>query len=875
MALSPGTRLGPYEILASIGAGGMGEVYRAKDTRLDRIVAIKVLVSRQSADTERKKRFEREARAISSLTHPHICTLHDIGQHEGTDYLVMEYLEGESMAQRLDKGALPAEQVLLYGTQIAEALDKAHRQGIVHRDLKPGNIMLTKSGTKLLDFGLAKYSEAKTSEAIQSEMETKSKPLTEEGVLLGTVQYMAPEQLEGKEVDKRTDIFALGEVLYEMATGQRAFAGQSKASLISAILTSEPKPVSTVVPLAPPALDHVVTKCLAKDPDDRWQDAGDVAGELKWVAESRSHSASPMTASDGLWKSKQLLLIGLLLVSIGLGSYFAGKRQGFEKGKTSSGEIKTASIPSFYQLTYRRGAIHAARFAPDGQSIFYSAAWDANPPELFTTRVYSPESLDLGVAGGDALAVSVSNEMAVSVGCRYFNFVLCSGTLASKSLTGGAPREILEDVQQTDWATDGTQLMVLHGSDGHNRLEFPIGKKLYEAAGWLSHARVSPKGDLVAFLEHPAPLLESGYVEVVDLAGKSKRLSGPWATVEGLAWSPTGNEIWFAAADAGASRSLYAVTLSGQQRLIASVPGGLTLYDISKDGKVLAAQHNARMGVLVLTTGQSKERDLSWLDFSWPVDLSDDGQHLLLIEQSEASGPNGSVYVRKTDGSSFPVRLGEGLPLAFSPDGKWALSLLPSPTPQLLLLPTGPGEMKRMPRGSITSYQLDAAFFPDGKQIVFGGSETGHEARLYMQDMEGGNPRPISPEGVSLSLSVQNPISPDGKSVAALGPDGKMRLYPVEGGEPREIPAMVQGEVVARWSADGRSLFVYNFHELPSKLFRIDLLTQRRELRKEFMPSDPAGLMEGMDVVLTPDEKSYAYGYSRNLSKLYLIDGLK
>ncbi len=297
--LNPGTKLGPYEVVAPLGAGGMGEVYRARDTRLERTVAIKVLPAHFSGDAARKQRFEREARAVSSLNHPHICTLHDIGHDGGVDFLVMEYLEGETLAERLSKGALPFDQVLRYGIEISDALSKAHRQGVVHRDLKPANIMLTKSGVKLLDFGLAKLLPAAVAPMSPSamsaaetpplqEMATVSKPLTTEGTLIGTLQYMAPEQLEGKNPDARTDIFALGAVLYEMTTGKRAFEGKSQASVIAAILEKDPPPITTLQPMAPPTLERVVKTCLAKDPDDRWQTAHDVMLELKWIAEGGS-----------------------------------------------------------------------------------------------------------------------------------------------------------------------------------------------------------------------------------------------------------------------------------------------------------------------------------------------------------------------------------------------------------------------------------------------------------------------------------------------------------------------------------------------------------------------------------------------------------
>src|SRR5215813_8526152 len=294
MTLAAGSRLGPYEVLAPVGAGGMGEVYKAKDTRLERAVAIKVLPSHLSSSPEVRQRFEREAKTISALSHPHICALYDVGNQDGVEYLVMECLEGETLADRLGKGALPTDQVLRLGIQIADALDKAHRQGIVHRDLKPGNVMLTKSGAKLLDFGLARFTQPASRSVFSSAsvLPTQAPDLTAEGTILGTFQYMAPEQLEGREADSRTDIFAFGALLYEMATGRKAFSGRSQASLIGAILKDEPAPISTVQAMAPPALDRVVKTCLAKDSEDRWQTAHDVMLQLQGIFEGGSQAAA-------------------------------------------------------------------------------------------------------------------------------------------------------------------------------------------------------------------------------------------------------------------------------------------------------------------------------------------------------------------------------------------------------------------------------------------------------------------------------------------------------------------------------------------------------------------------------------------------------
>src|ERR1700746_906352 len=290
MPLISGTKLGPYEIVGPLGAGGMGEVYRAKDTRLDRTVAVKILPAHLSNDPVRKQRWERKAKTSSSLNHPHICVLYDVGHQDGTDYLVMECVEGETVATRLEKGPLPLEQVMKYGAQIADALDKAHRSGVLRRDLKPGNIVLATTGAKLLDFGLAKPISSLAS-GMTLTAATPRSPMTEEGTIVGTFQYMSPEQVEGRELDGRSDIFSLGAVLYEMVTGKKAFEGKSQLSVVSAVLEKEPAPISTIQPLTPPTLEHVIKKCLAKQPEERWQSASDLASELKWISESSTQAA--------------------------------------------------------------------------------------------------------------------------------------------------------------------------------------------------------------------------------------------------------------------------------------------------------------------------------------------------------------------------------------------------------------------------------------------------------------------------------------------------------------------------------------------------------------------------------------------------------
>ncbi len=543
MALTNGTKLGPYEIVAPVGAGGMGEVYRAVDTRLDRSVAIKILPAQLSDDATRRQRFEREAKAISSLNHPHICTLHDIGRQDGVDFIVMEYLEGETLAARLEKGPLPVAQVLQYGTQIASALDKAHRNGVTHRDLKPGNIMLTKSGAKLLDFGLAKAAPHLAGGATLTTDETPpATPVTQAGAIVGTVPYMSPEQVEGKEVDGRSDIFSLGAVLYEMMTGSRAFQGESQFSVASAILVKDPEPISALQPLTPPALERTIQVCLAKDPDERWQSAGDLWKELRWIADGGSQTGVPIRA--GLRRALRPR-IGWIFATVFAAVALAALLRGSLSGRGSE-------PLAFHQLNFRREAIFQAAFA-EKDTVVYSAASSGNTPQIYAVRPNYPEPQPLGPPGMQLLAVSSKGELAVLIGARYVWFRLFTGTLARMPLDGGAPREIQESVRQADWSPDGSQLAIIREVGGKDRLEYPIGHVLREVSGYMSDVRVSPGGDRIAYFEHPRKWDDRGSVNIVDLAGNNFVLSDGYWSERGSPGRRTARRFCFPRASAAAA----------------------------------------------------------------------------------------------------------------------------------------------------------------------------------------------------------------------------------------------------------------------------------------------------------------------------------
>jgi Tol biopolymer transport system component len=533
--------------------------------------------------------------------------------------------------------------------------------------------------------------------------------------------------------------------------------------------------------------------------------------------------------------------------------------------------------PSYRQLTFRRGSIRSARFAPDGQTILYSAAWQGNPTDVFTARPEAPESRSMGLSHTQLMSVSSAAELAVLLDSKAIGTWVNMGTLARAPLAGGAPRDVLEQVQWADWGPDGNSLAVVRDFGGKNRLEYPIGKPLYETGGWVGHPRVSPKGDLIAFLDHPTQGDDAGSVAMVDLKGNKKVLTGEWFTVQGLAWSPDSKEIWFTASKTGTDRTLYAVTLDGKERMVLRLPGALMLLDIAKDGRVLLMRASWRRELIGVSGSDLKERELSWLDYSYPADLSADGKTLLFDEEggggalsySKSGGLSYAVYIRKTDGSPA-VLLGEGGARALSPDGKSVVAVTQDSPTQLKLLTTGAGEPKELTNDNVN--RGFAHWFPDGKRILFSGNEPGKGVRLYVYELASGKSQAITPEGVNGTRFV---ISPDAQWVAGIGPDQKGYLYPVGGGEPRMINGLIPGEQPITFSSDGRSLYLYQPGELPAKVDRLDLQTGKRTPWKQLMPSDPAGVENIGPILLTPDAKNCVYGYHRMLADLYLVEGLK
>ena len=853
-----GKSLRSYRIEAKLGAGGMGVVYKAVDSRLGRTAAIKILSS-GVLNAERERRFVQEAKAASSLNHPNIVTIYDIDTQEADgkplQYIAMEYVAGETLDQLIGKKGLRIRDVLKYAVQMADALAAAHAAGIVHRDLKPSNVIVTPQGiVKILDFGLAKLNEAAEADAYAETMHGEGAPLTEEGTILGTVAYMSPEQADGKKVDSRSDVFSFGSVVYEMATGQRAFAGGSKLSSLSAVLYKDPQPASQAVADVPPELDRIISRCLKKDPERRWQTMADVKVALEELRDELdvSNFAGVTAVPSARRASRTRLWAGLGVLTgvlLGVALHLSYEQQ----------YRLPAEPPSFQRLTFRRGDVTSAKFAP-GETVVYSAEWDGNPSTLFSAQPGNREARALSLPNARVLAISPRGEMAILLGGEDV------GTLARVPFGGGSPREVLEGVSGADWGPDGDSLAVVRAVGGKFRLEYPIGTVLYETEKRPPMMpRVSTDGKLVAFFDFD--------VEVGDYAlcitgpnHPRQVLSRGWRAIGALNWSPDNREVWFSGGQPGGDPALYAVTLSGVQRLVTQTGGIIVMQDVARDGRVLLSSVNSRLGILYLPPNGAAQRDLSWLDSSLIYELSNDAQSLVFVELSNGQGRNSAIYLRKTDGSPA-VQLGYGNRPSLSPDGKFVACIHhEGERSRLMLLPTGPGE-SQFPK--IEGMHFDGVeWFPDNKRILFTGNETGHQTRTWIFDLETSQATPVTPEGTRGMR-----VSPDGQWFVTVDPH-KLLLTPVSGGNSRTIVDLQKGESVVRWSGNGRYLFLQQREPGSIKISRLEIATHRKEPWLTVKAPEPGAQFFG-PLALSADGKACAATFQRDLANLFLVRGLK
>ena len=826
MPISPGTRLGPYEVLAPIGAGGMGEIHRARDVRLGREVAVKVLPQGLASDPERLARFEREVRAVATLSHPNILAIHDFGSEAGTAYAVTELLAGETLRDRLREGAIPVGKAISFAVQIANGLAAAHDKGIVHRDLKPENLMiLPDDRVKILDFGLAKQ----TGEPAGAGTMTFG---TEAGVVLGTVGYMSPEQVRGLPVDARSDIFSLGTVLYEMLSGRRAFRGESPADTMSAILREEPADLADMARGIPGGLERLLARCLEKRPEARFHSAHDLAIALEAIS----------TATRG------------------------------ERPAGGAGPPAARQHPRFKRLTFRNGNIATARFADDGRSVVYGAAWEGKPFEIYSSRPESPESRNLGLPPASLHAISASGEMAISLGHRHTYWFAALGTLGRVSLGGGGVRLLLEGVAAADWSPDGRSMAVARVVGGRYLLEYPAGTTLVETADWLSLPRVSRDGTRVAFADLMSWGDLSATICIVDRDRRRLVLSKTMTSVTGVCWSPDGSEVWYSGINEDLEKGIWAVTPGGGTRTLYVSPARIRLHDVSPGGRVLVSTEKVHLDAIVGGEGLAGETNLSWFDASVVSDLTADGRHILVSEVADAENPHYAVYLRPTDGSAA-VRLGEGVARGISPDGTMVLALLQPFRRDLMIYPTGLGQARSLRSPEIDRYGW-AGWHPGGHDIFFVGTTHDGVRGLYTQPLDGTGPRLLYDEAIELDWVTGPPIAPDGRRIVLKKVDGSMAVLHTDTKVCEPVPGVGAGDNPVRFDADGRHLFVASSAEMPPRIDRVEIATGARSLWKELRPPDPAGIIYFGGIVTTPDGSRYAYTYARSMSDLYLVEGI-
>jgi Tol biopolymer transport system component len=858
MSVSAGSRLGPYQVIAAIGAGGMGEVYKAHDTRLDRDVALKVLPSVAALDPERLRRFEQEARAAAALNDPHILAVFDVGADGGVNYVVSELLEGETLRERLNGGPLPLRKAIDYAEQIARGLATAHAKGIVHRDLKPENLFVTRDGrVKILDFGIAKLTGTPEQQSIAPTIERGTTP----GTVLGTVGYMSPEQVRGLSTDPRTDIFSFGAILYEMLSGRRAFARATSADTMSAILNADPPELNDPQRVVPPILDRLVRRCVEKSPDERFQSARDLAFDLEAIS-TTSHATGSGVASESPRRQFRLST-GSALVSVALAAGIGAATTWMVTTRA-----RVAGEPAaFEQLTFQRGTISAARFSPDGQTIVYSAGWEGRPQELYATRAGSIGARPLGIEG-ELQAISSSGEIAVLRDVRRIQNWAQTGTLALAPSGGGAPKEILRNVGGADWSPDGQQLAITRflPEQGRWRLEYPVGTVLLDTPNWIERPRVSRDGKLVLLLEHPPYGDSRGRVVVISGKGQRTELTPEYPSLVGAAWSPTGDEAWFTASPAGNRLTLFGIKSGARIRAVAPMAASVIVEDVLPGGRTLIQTMSMKARMLVKTPADAEERDISWFDYPQLGDMSPDGSTILFNEQGEGGGANYTVFIRRTDGAPA-IRLGIGFAGRLSPDLQWVTSAVPRDPPSVLrLLPIGAGDARTL---TLPIDWDSHQWFPDGKRLLIGGNEPGRKPRGYEYQIESGKIRPVTPEGI-----VPESISPDGRTVIARAADRAV-LYPLEGGQPREVRGVAPDDVILRWAIDGSSIFTATAVSPRTwTISRVDLADGRHGTVATVGPSD-AAISRVSIPLISADGRTYAYRYGLRLSDLFQAEGLR
>ena len=869
MTLAAGTRLGPYEILAPLGAGGMGEVFKARDTRLDRFVAVKVLPDQLARNEEALARFEREAKAVAALNHPNILGIHDFATQGETSYVVMELLEGESLRARLERGPLTPRKATELAIQMAEGLAAAHEKGVVHRDLKPDNLWITKDGRlKILDFGLAKQMGpmgARSDSYAPTAALSPGHP-TDRGMILGTLGYMSPEQVRGEAVDARADIFSFGVVLFEMLTGERAFVRDTASDTLAAILRDDPPETDDTSRPIPPGLQRILSRCLEKSPEQRFHSAHDLGFALSSL--SSTERPAPLTApfapqnrrTTWIWGA----LTSALIVTAGLGGW--AMRGG------------PAPLPAFRPLTHERGTLSAARFVPNSPEVIYSAQWAGGASQWYSRRLDQSGTRPLPGSEGILLSVSATGE-GIGLARPYLTHGLQVGSLYGLPLAGGAQREwVSSGVWGACQGSQAGELAAVIGEyAGEIRLEWPLGRVVHKGLDTLRCPRI--RGDLLAFFQEQGDQLEDGNVNLVDRNGKVRTLTVVRGFT-GLAWGPRGDEIWVSTYRDGESR-LLAVGLSGGTRTLLRHAGRLEIQDVDDTGRVLAALHSYQRQTFGRGRGEAGDRDLGWLDAQATLGLTADGRSALLAPVGEWTGVDGTLYLRPLSGGPAQS-LGFGQRQStISTDGKWVVTSTLEPAFSIVIIPTGAGMTRRFPIRDFADTDLRVDLLPDGKNALIWGRRQQEAFAFYTLDLDSGSIRRITQPGTS-PFAFQTLVSPDGTWIAYVHATGQSRdgALPIEisrtdGTGARAVLSLPRSEAISGWGPDSSSLMVFDRNKVPADVDLVDLASGRRTRVLTILPADPVGIPGIQGLLMTPDARAYAYNVTRKLSELYLVEGLK
>jgi hypothetical protein len=845
----------------------MAEVYRARDTRLARDVALKMVTEALSTDPDLVRRFEQEARVAGSLNHPNLVAVYDFGVHDGNPYFVTELLRGESLRARLARGPVPTSTAVDWAIQMARGLAAAHARGIVHRDVKPDNVYICSDGqVKLLDFGIAKLAEPAALAGTHDLMDATVTPTggaTRTGSVLGTPGYMSPEQLRGEPLDARSDIFSWASTVYEALAGHRAFPGATLVESGYSILHRDPEPFP---PEVPAAVGQVVLHCLDKDPARRVQTASDLAFALE-VASHTTGSTGRSLPQTSQRTRRGRLALGALAAALllGLTAALVRARQGEHAAPT----------PEFEPVTFRWGNVTAARFLPDGRTVF-SAAFEDNPEQLFVRPAKSMFAQEIGLSDARLMAGLGNADLAVILRPKYAMQRTARGTLAQVPSVGGTPRHLAEAVEFADWSARG-ELLVARA----RTLESPVGNVLFHTEGWISNPRFSHSGQRIAFLHHPIFGDDMGEVVVLDQTGKAQTLGHRWSTMIGLAWSPDDGEVWFTGGQLKRD-SIRAVGLSGKERAVYTSPSSIELQDISATGDVLVVDHLERNELHYVSKAGSR-RLLSFTDWnSGLAAVSDSGEVLFNVPEpyttEEAAGLMGApmqselVVLRRVDGSA-PQVLGRGYPLDLSTDGRWAL-VESEDGSQLTALPTGPGHARAFdPRGIIIRC---ARFLPGNASVLaIAKASSDSDNRLYVVDGEKKAVRPVGDFRL-VSKRAGLHLSPDGHIAAATTAGGRLALISLQDGSLLPVPEQFAEMLPRGWSAEGHLWLGQGGNSAPARLrlVRIDLGSGRILEERTISPPELAGATVVNLAAISRSGEHVVFNSDRTPGSLLIARGL-